>query len=482
MEEQPLLAGEPDDIIKHHQALHFNPNGDAKNPREWPLAYKYAVVLLLASMAFTVTFTCISVVPLAGGIVQDLDNGSSNPQASALLVTIWELGEAAGPLLIAPLSEVLGRYPVMNGCNIMFILTTILASISQSTKALIAMRALTGLAVASNVLNPAIIGDMFESDHRGSAMSLVMLAPLIGGAVGPAISGTISQTMGWRWVLYLAAGLATSCEILFLTCFHETYSISILRQRAQKLHLNSDEFPSAAKDEQGAHKNVKKLWHSITRPLAVLFGSGVLLSLSFFGSINFSYFYVMSITLANILKDIYGFSPALTGSLFVFFSVGSFIGVLICNVFLDKIYVKLRGDQKGKPEHRLPLAVIGAFALPLSLMMYGWTAHLHLPVPLLLASVSLLGLTLLLIMIPLSAYVVDAFGLFSASAMTGVIVTRCLMGTFLPLAASPLAQRFGYGWGFTFLAMASLALAPIPVFILRYGYAWRQRGKFTRDV
>ncbi|KAF2115642.1 major facilitator superfamily domain-containing protein [Lophiotrema nucula] len=484
-EEQPLLRTTSKDlaygVVENDRVVEgFDPEGDDENPREWTAAYKRAIVLLLACMAFTVTFTCISVVPLAGSIVKDLDNGAANPSASALLVTIWELGEAAGPLLIAPLSEVVGRYPVMNGCNMLFIVATISAAFCRSTNALIGMRALTGLAVASNVLNPAIIGDMFESDHRGSAMSLVMFAPLIGGAIGPAIGGVIAQTLGWRSVLYIAAGLAIICEILFLTCFRETYALSILKRRAKRLHLDAGKLPL---EEEGAHQGLKKLWHSITRPFAVLFGSPVLMMLSLFGSVQFSYFYVMSITMSDILQDRYGFSPAMTGTSFISFSVGSFIGVSICNLTLDRIYIKLRGGNKiGRPEHRLPLAIIGAFTVPFAVILYGWAAQLVLPWPIFLTSVAILGTTLLLTMIPLSAYVVDACGLFSASAMTGVIVTRCLMGTFLPLTASPLAQRFGYGWGFTCLGAFCFVLAPIPVLIMKFGHKWRQLSEFTRDA
>jgi hypothetical protein len=78
-------------------------------------------------------------------------------------------------------------------------------------------------------------------------------------------------------------------------------------------------------------------------------------------------------------------------------------------------------------------------------------------------------------------YVVDAFGRFSASAMTGLIVTRCLMGTFLPLTVQPLVERFGYGFGLSIIAAASLCLAPIPVLVSRYGSKWRQRSKYTKD-
>jgi MFS family permease len=255
-------------------------------------------------------------VPIANRIVEDLDGHTSSSSNSALLVTIWELGEAGGPLLIAPLSEVIGRYPVMNGCNIAFIIWTMLAASSQSTKVFIAARMLTGLAVGTGVLNPAIIGDMFESDKRGSAMSLVMLAPLIGGAISPAISGAIAQTLGWRQILYIASGLAILCEVLFLTCFRETYKMAVLRRRVKRIQQESGEF----EDTTTKHENMLKLWHAITRPFMVLFGSSVLMLISLFAAVSFSYFYVMCISLPEVLQDVYNFTPAQAGFAFMAFS------------------------------------------------------------------------------------------------------------------------------------------------------------------
>jgi MFS family permease len=216
----------------------------------------------------------------------------------------------------------------MNGCNIAFIIWTILAASSQSTHVFIAARMLTGLAVASNVLNPAIIGDMFESDKRGSAMSLIMLAPLIGGAVGPAISGAIAQTLGWRQVLIIASGLAILCEILFLTCFRETYKMAILRRRVKRIQQESGEFESVK--VKSTHENLMKLWHSITRPFAVLFGSSVLMLLSLFASVAFSYYYVMCISLPQVLEEVYHFTPTQVGSAFLSFSKLSPIRMCIC--------------------------------------------------------------------------------------------------------------------------------------------------------
>ncbi|KAI0160948.1 MFS general substrate transporter [Hypoxylon sp. FL1284] len=488
-ETQPLLQDahlvyeERETTAPSKDIIDFDADGDAENPLEWPVAYKWGIVSLLAFMAFTVTFTCMSVVPVASRIVDDLDHGHASKSASVLLVTIWELGEAAGPLLIAPLSEVFGRYPVMNVANVLFIAATVLAALSQSTTLFIVARTLTGLAVASNVLNPAIVGDLFESEQRGSAMSYIQLAPLIGGAIGPAISGAIAETLGWRQTLWISALLAAACEVTFLTCFRETYKVAILRRKAARLRreTGNPELRTAFDTEDGS--SASKLLRAMIRPFTVLAGSGVLQALSAFGAVVFTYFYILVTTLPDILQTIYGLSAAESGSALISFSIGSTVSVVICNVTLDRIYVKLRDSHQGvgQPEYRLPLVIIGGVTLPLVAVWYGWAAQAKLPVGALLVAVVMLGVTLMLGFLPLFAYVVDAFGIYSASAMTAVIVARCLAGTFLPLTTGPLVDRFGYGIGFSVFGVASLLFCPIPVLVLRYGYRWRQRSKYTRE-
>ncbi|KAK0647050.1 major facilitator superfamily domain-containing protein [Cercophora newfieldiana] len=464
----------------------FDPQGDVDNPLEWPTPFKWGIVLLLALTGFTVTFTCIGVVPLADFIGRDLSGSASRSKSSSvLLVTIWELGEAAGPLLIAPLSEMYGRYPVINAANLLFILATIMAVTSQSVPVFVTARALTGLAVASNVLNPAIVGDMFVNEERGGAVSLIFLAPLIGGALGPAISSAVAERYGWRAVLWMSIAMASVCEVVFLTCFKETYKVAILRKRAEKLGVDVKggklvvEGGEQVKDGEG----LRGLRDAVLRPARVLFGSGVLMAMSAFGSVVFSYYYVLSTTLAEILRDIYELDSITVGFCFISFSIGSVFSVLVCNRHLDKIYIKMKDDNKGVglPEYRLPLVIVGAFCMPIVTAFYGWSAELRLGVQFTLLSAALMGGSLTLALVPMVAYIVDAFGLYAASATTGVIVTRCLMSTFLPLLTGPLVDSFGYGWAFTFFGGLALMLAPIPVMMLRYGAHWRRFSPYSRD-
>jgi len=154
-------------------------------------------------------------------------------------------------------------------------------------------------------------------------MSLIMLAPLLGGAVGPAISGLIAESLGWRKILWMSAILAIVCEVLFFTLLRETYKVSILKHRATRLRReNQDESIKCPyeSDEAASALYWSALRTSIKRPIVVMLDSSVLQILAFYGGLMFTLYYVLATTLPGILMEIYGFSPAQTGLSFMTFS------------------------------------------------------------------------------------------------------------------------------------------------------------------
>lgn len=244
---------------------------------------------------------------MASYIVDDLD-GSGGTNSAVLMVTIWELGEAVGPLFIAPLSEVFGRYPLIITLNMVFFLATIFAAVSPSSTLLIASRALMGMSTASNVLSPAIIGDIFEPDQRGTAISLITFIPLIGSGVGSALSGIIMEKLGWRALIWISVALTSISQLLLFTYFRETYKVSILQRRAARLGL----------EKRRTHRvGLAELRGCVMRPAMVLLSSGVLAALALFGSIIFAHLYVVATTLPAILKNTYKLSATATGLSFL---------------------------------------------------------------------------------------------------------------------------------------------------------------------
>ncbi|RGP64961.1 major facilitator superfamily transporter [Fusarium sporotrichioides] len=413
-----------------HDHRYLSCDSTKSDPRVWSPLYKWTVVLLLTFMGFSVSFSCLSIVPVSSEIISKLsDTRHGSKYANVLIVTVWELGEAAGPLILGPLSENIGRRPVVNSVNLLFVLSNVLAALSQNLPTYILARLCSGLTVTCNVLNPAIIGDMFAPQHRGSPLSLIMLATFIGGAIGPAFGGIVTEIWGWRWLLTIASALAGTAAMLLLVSFRETYQIRDTARKIQHMQptIERNTYDSGSRARIGA---------SFARPFAIFRSSGVLMCLSLYSSIAFSNFYNVFTTLPDILETRYDIDPTGAGQVMLSFSAGAAVGIFFCHLTIDRVYTNLctsRGSCAGRPEFKLPLASVGASMLPFGILLYGWSAELGLPLPVVVFSLFLIGASIMLSVLPLSAYVVDAFKQYSASALTGLIVARSVMCTVAPM-------------------------------------------------
>jgi hypothetical protein len=77
-----------------------------------------------------------------------------------------------------------------------------------------------------------------------------------------------------------------------------------------------------------------------------------------------------------------------------------------------------------------------------------------------------------------STYLVDAYTIYSASAMAANTVFRSLLGAILPLAGGKMYRTLGLGWGNSLLAFIAIALAPLPLIFYRYGERIRNSKLF----
>ena len=64
----------------------------------------------------------------------------------------------------------------------------------------------------------------------------------------------------------------------------------------------------------------------------------------------------------------------------------------------------------------------------------------------------------MVIFMPVSTYLIDAFTKYAASAMAANTIFRSIVGAFLPLAGESLYRDLGVGWGNSLLVGAFLYL------------------------
>ena len=73
---------------------------------------------------------------------------------------------------------------------------------AQSKNELIAFRFLAGLGGSAPLaVGGGVIGDLFDAEHRGQAIAIYSLAPLLGPVIGPVAGAWIAEKSTWRWVV-----------------------------------------------------------------------------------------------------------------------------------------------------------------------------------------------------------------------------------------------------------------------------------------
>ncbi len=153
------------------------------------------------------------------------------------------------------------------------------------------------------------------------------------------------------------------------------------------------------------------------------------------------------------------------------------LSVIICGSFLDSHLKKKAAAGSSKPEHRLPPMLLGSILIPLGLIAFGWSAQAKVQYVVPIAATSLVGFGFVAVSLASSSYLVDAFGIYAASATAATTVLRNVAAAALPLAGPPLFAKLGLGVGSTVLGGIALFFAPVPLLLMLAGERMREKNK-----
>jgi multidrug resistance protein len=302
---------------------------------------------------------------------------SSSTNLETFVISIFVLGFAFGPLLVAPLSEIYGRRPVYLVSITLFLIFTIACAVSNSLGMLIAFRFFCGCAGSTAItLGGATIGDSFPKDKRGAAMAIWGMGPMLGPILGPIVGGYFSEAKGWRWIFWLQAMISGVLTLLGCIFLKETYAAVILEKKAAALRKSTgnQDLRSALHDGLSPKQRISQ---AVTRPLKMLFLSPIVLILSIYVTFLFGMTYLFIATFPRVFTQQYGFSTGSTGLAYLGLGLGMIFGMAIAGKGSDVLYRKMKDMHEGKeePEYRLPPMVVSAPLVALAFFWYGWSAQ-----------------------------------------------------------------------------------------------------------
>ena len=138
--------------------------------------------------------------------------GSSNGQMQQT-ITVYIMGMALGQLIYGPMSDALGRRPVLLVGLCLYTLASLLAFMAPSTDMLIGARLLQALGgCAGLALGRAIARDTATPENAVGSLALLNLMMMIGPGISPSIGSGLDAVFGWRSIFAALAlmGLVTA--------------------------------------------------------------------------------------------------------------------------------------------------------------------------------------------------------------------------------------------------------------------------------
>jgi len=168
-----------------------------------PIGRARAPFLLLVAMTACGTLGMHIIIPALPATARALDMSIGTAQ---LTITLYLIGLAIGQLLYGPLSDRLGRRPVLLGGLSLFTLASIVTALAPTASILIGARILQSLGgCAGLVLGRAAVRDGATADKAAGQLALLTLVMAMVPAVAPAIGGYLTAYIHWRASFVLLA-------------------------------------------------------------------------------------------------------------------------------------------------------------------------------------------------------------------------------------------------------------------------------------
>jgi len=112
-------------------------------------------------------------------------------------------------IIMGPISDLVGRRPVILGGLVIFILASVGCVLATDIWVFLGFRVMQGAVISGMVLSRAIIRDMHEPSEAARLMGVVGMAMALAPLLGPVLGGILDEVFGWRanFVAFVVMGV-----------------------------------------------------------------------------------------------------------------------------------------------------------------------------------------------------------------------------------------------------------------------------------
>ena len=455
----------------------------------------------------------------------------TSAEAINLTITVYIIFQAIAPLLLASVSDHLGRRPIYLGTFALYTVASLGLALNKSSyAALLGLRSLQSLG-ASAVLSVSYgtVADICVPAKRGKMLGPVLAAGNVGTCVGPIVGGWVALESGSFhgafWALVGFGGLMLAALALlipetarnvvgngsikesqwnqplwciFRQCWHNR-STGKGKRTGNDSHAANNSGngiitnPGNPENSLAQTKPTRSL--KFTSPLAsirVIFYPDTSLVLWLSAS-YYALWYCIQTSIPSTFKALpYSFDELQVGLAYLPGSIGVILSMFVTGKAIDRNYKltaakigftvdKVAGDDLANFPIEQARSRGCTYLLVLSfgvMLGYGWSIerHHHVAIPLILQFFQ--GFLATWFLQSFSALLVDAFPETPSTAATAGNITRCALSAMAVAVLQPLIDVMGKGWFFSLLGLLSGVggLAALTA-LNRWGMEWRRRRR-----
>ncbi|KAJ6096553.1 hypothetical protein N7486_007299 [Penicillium sp. IBT 16267x] len=474
------------------------------SPFLWPAWRKWMMTWIACAVTALAGYSAGEVSPASEELCKEWGISSV---VYNLSITIFCIGFALAPMVLAPFSEINGRRPIFVVSGVVFVACLVACGGTHSFAGLLVARFFQGCSSSTfSTMVGGVISDIFHAHDRNTPMALFSGAALFGTGLAPMLAGAVVTHTTWRWIYYSHAIVSSVFVVIIYFFFKETRGSVILSRKANALNKYYEKLEEAGhvgvmtfSEDKPEEKNVQRIrWKvesdeqrtslltavqiSLYRPFHMLFTEPVVFFFSLWVSFSWATLYLQFSSIPLVFRTNHNFNVEQTGAVFTSLCVGVII-ITIISVYHDKIGSIIgRGKIPSTAEGRLYYVCIESILLPIGLFWFGWTSYpsIHWIVPTL--AVGCAGMGIFSIYLATFNYLADTYHRYASSAIAAQSCCRNLLGGVFPLVTAAMFTNLGYPEASSLLGGIGFLLTLVPWILAFYGPRIRARSKMASEL
>ncbi|KAL8291342.1 hypothetical protein RQP46_002320 [Phenoliferia psychrophenolica] len=484
-----LGDGPDDETLRHAEALQADgkiilvdwAENDPENPMNWPRWKKWLMTDLLCLMTL---FIGLATSGYSVGLSAMCKEFGVNDEVGQVGMFVFNAAFAVVPLVLAPMSDYIGRNPVYLLSYGGFTLWFIGLALGKNIWSMIIFRFFSGcFGAAGTTMTGGTLSDMWATHERSVPMAIFSFVAIMGTILAPVYCGFILQAKGWRWIEWVQLIVNGALVIVEFAFLRETRGPVLLARRAKKMRkeMNDERYRAPSELELETYSAV--LRESCGKAVKMLYQEPVVLFfslwISFAWGVMFLFFTLIPLTFAGN----HGWGTGVSGLGYLGLVVGTIIG-FVANFYQDYLYEQATIKNGGieRPEARLYSAFIGAFLFPAGLFIFSFTqyGYVHWIGPEIGLVLTIIGIYC--IFLATYNFLADSYGQNSASAISAQGFMRNAFAASFPLFGTYMFKGMG-GYQYTglFLSLLACLAIPFPFYLYKNGPKIRERSKYAKE-